>query len=86
MCRRPALLLLATAALAASAVACSLPAALRHSLSTAADGGDVPTVTASGYVKTGATRNRLFYVFYEAEGGAVTDDTPIIVWLEVRRL
>lgn len=84
MRRRTVVLLLA--ALAGAAAACCFhPSTSATTLQSAAsDGGDVPVVTASGYASTGDTRNRLFYVYYEVDGGHPTDDTPLIVWLEVR--
>ena len=75
---------LAAFVLALAAAAASPSLSLPPPLVVNDDGGDVPSVTASGYASAGEGRGKLFYVYYEAEGGA-TAGTPILIWLEVKR-
>lgn len=45
---------------------------------------DMPNVTYSGYLPLSEhSKDALFYAYYEAQEASATEDTPILLWLEV---
>lgn len=47
----------------------------------------LPNATHSGYLDVDTeSGSAMFFVFYEAQAGSITEDTPILVWLQVGAL
>lgn len=44
----------------------------------------LPNATLSGYLDVDTeSGSAMFFVFYEAQTGSITEDTPMLVWLQV---